>query len=100
MAIKVNRYRRAPKIKKGKAYGTFDPCYYVYQAAITGQIDTQPYTTKEGERLDILAGKYLGDGKLWWAIAAASGIGWNLQVPPGTYLRIPTNSRQLQQIIG
>tara|TARA_Y100001970_G_C13990482_1_gene727958 strand:- start:191 stop:487 length:297 start_codon:yes stop_codon:yes gene_type:complete len=98
--MSINRYRRAPKIKNGKSYGTFTPSYFIYQAATTGRLECQNYTTKEGERLDILAGKYLGDGKLWWAIAAASGIGWNLQVPPGTFLRIPVNAAQLNQIIG
>jgi len=96
----INRYRRSPKIKNGKAYGTFSPGYFVYQATITGRLDYDTKITTEGERLDILAGKYLGDGKLWWAIAAASGIGWNLQVPPGTFLRIPTNQSQLIAIIG
>jgi hypothetical protein len=27
---------------------------------------------------------------LWWVIAAASGIGWGMQVPPGVILKIPT----------
>ena len=32
-----------------------------------------------------------GSGNMWWVIAAASGIGWGTQVPPGTLLRIPTD---------
>ena len=96
----INRYRRSPKIKSGRAYGTFTPGYYIYQAVTTGRLEFRTHITAEGERLDILAGKYLGDGKLWWAIAAASGIGWNLQVPPGTFLRIPTNAAELNAIIG
>ena len=44
---------------------------------------------QEGERLDTIAGKIYGDSNYWWVIAAASGIGWPLQVPPGTLLRIP-----------
>lgn len=96
----INRYRRAPKIRNGKSYGTFTPGYYIFQAVTTGRLEHITHLTTEGERLDILAGKYLGDGKLWWAIAAASGIGWNMQVPPGTFLRIPTNAVQLASIIG
>ena len=47
--------------------------------------------TKEAQRLDHIAHDYYGDGSLWWIIAAASGIGWWLQVPPGTRLVVPTD---------
>ena len=47
------------------------------------------YVTKENERLDKIAARLLGDSKMWWAIAACSGVGWNLQVPPGITLKIP-----------
>jgi len=96
----INRYRRAPKIKNGRSYGTFDPCYIVYNAAVTGRLTCITHTLVEGERLDILAGQHLGDGRLWWVISAASGIGWNLQVPPGTFLRIPVNNQQVAALIG
>ena len=46
---------------------------------------------EEGQRLDQIAGVFYGDSSYWWAIAAASGIGWALQVPPGTVLRVPKN---------
>lgn len=54
-----------------------------------GTIGTSFYILKAGERLDILADKFYGSGKLWWVIAAASGIGWWLQATPGTILTIP-----------
>jgi len=38
-----------------------------------------------------LAGAIYQSSTYWWVIAAASGIGWGLQVPPGTVLRIPKN---------
>ncbi len=47
--------------------------------------------TKESQRLDHIAHEYYGDGSLWWVIAAASGIGWWLQVPPGTRLIVPSD---------
>ena len=50
---------------------------------------------KEGERLDQIAGVVYGDSTLWWMIAAASGIGWGLQVPPGTKLRIPLSPSEV-----
>ena len=63
----------------------------IYRAADSGLIKTSKYILQEGERLDMLAGKIYGDSNYWWVIAAASGIGWALQVPPGTLLRIPDN---------
>jgi len=50
--------------------------------------------------LDHIAGKELGDSQLWWVIAAASRIGWWLQVPPGTVLRIPTKMTQVMAYVG
>jgi len=37
---------------------------------------------------------------LWWIIAALSNIGWNLQVPPGTKITLPTNIQQVLVIAG
>ena len=54
----------------------------------------------EGDRLDHLAGKFYGSGTLWWIIAAASGVGWGLQVPPGTLLAIPTRLGQINALVG
>jgi hypothetical protein len=44
---------------------------------------------QEKQRLDTIAGQVYGDGGLWWIIAAASGIGWMCQTPPGTLITIP-----------
>tara|TARA_B000000557_G_C20400554_1_gene286202 strand:+ start:222 stop:461 length:240 start_codon:yes stop_codon:yes gene_type:complete len=54
-----------------------------------GSLQITLYTTKEGERLDQIAGKFYGDGRYWWVIASASNIGWWLQVPTGTRLVVP-----------
>jgi len=64
-----------------------------------GRISVREHVLKEGERLDTLAGRTYGDARLWWLIAAASGIGWGLQVPPGTQLFIPTDLRQLSGVV-
>tara|TARA_A100001011_G_scaffold393614_1_gene483884 strand:- start:438 stop:734 length:297 start_codon:yes stop_codon:yes gene_type:complete len=96
----LNRYRRAPKLRGGKMVGTYDACYIIFQAASRSMIEVDVRKTSETERLDHIAGEYYGDGRLWWVIAGASGIGWCLQVPPGTYLRIPTSIEQVAQIVG
>ena len=96
----VRRYKRAPKLKRGKFYGTFIPGYYIYKAVQRGQIPYDVYETKQSERLDIIAGDYYGDGAMWWVIAGASGIGWNLQVPPGTHLVIPKNLSSIYKLLG
>jgi len=54
---------------------------------------------KEGQRLDHIAHATYGDGRLWWIIAAASNIGWWLQVPPGTRVRIPESLAQVEELI-
>ncbi len=69
----------------------------IFRSANSGLIQTTKYVLQEGERLDMLAGKIYGDSNFWWVIAAASGIGWPMQLPPGTLLRIPSN---LGEVLG
>jgi hypothetical protein len=40
------------------------------------------------DRLDTLAGTLYGDARLWWVLAATSGIGWGMQIPPGTVVNV------------
>tara|TARA_Y100001973_G_C5160566_1_gene313279 strand:+ start:249 stop:545 length:297 start_codon:yes stop_codon:yes gene_type:complete len=96
----INRYQRAPKLRLGKFYGTWDACYIISVAVASGKISWKGHVTVEAERLDIIAGDMYGDGTLWWVIAGASGIGWGLQVPPGIYLKIPTDIGQIQALLG
>ena len=71
----------------------------IYRAANSGLISISKHVLQEGERLDSISGKFYGDGNFWWVIAAASGIGWALQVPPGTLLRIPTNLNEVMGLL-
>ena len=64
------------------------------------QITTTTIVLKKGTRLDHLANQYYNNGSLWWVIAAASGIGWWLQVPPGTLITIPLNIDDIRNVIG
>lgn len=84
-----SRYRRSPILDFGRQYGT-SRAHEVIRAAIAdGTLPYREITLKEAQRLDHLAGKEYGNGRYAWLIAAASDIGWMLQAPPGTHIRIP-----------
>jgi hypothetical protein len=87
----VNRYSFTKKIEGGTQYGTWGGANRIFFAVESGMIPHNVTTLKEGIRLDHLAGSLYGDSSMWWVIAAASGIGWGLQVPPGTIIKMPTN---------
>lgn len=57
------------------------------------------FTSRLGDRLDVIAGDSYGDAKYWWIIAAASEIGWSLQVPPETVIIVP-DLKSVERIIG
>lgn len=56
-----------------------------------GLIRTRDRILTESQRLDHLAYEYLGDSTKWWILAATSGIGWGMQVPPGTVIKVPVD---------
>ena len=63
----------------------------IFHACELNLISFKTVTVEGTKRLDHYSSEYYGDGLNWWIIAAASGIGWWLQVVGGTELRIPTN---------
>ena len=71
---------------------------YIYKSVKDDQIDYDIVISQSGKRLDHYAFDYYGDGNLWWIIAAASGIGWWLQMPEGVVLHIPQNIDDVQRI--
>lgn len=85
----MNRYASAPLISIGRARGTSDAIHNVRVGISAGTVRFTARTLQESQRLDVIAGIEYGDSRLWWMIAAASNIGWSLQVPAGTLLRIP-----------
>ena len=89
----LSRYSFSKKVSfNGKTiYGTNRISANIFNAVENNAILFDSHTLTEGERLDVIAGKYYGDAGYWWVIAAASGIGWPLQVPAGTFLKIPSN---------
>ena len=89
----VERYNDTITSRGG--YGSAKSVKNLRRAVRRGAIKYTQRQLKEGERLDILAHEHYGDGRLWWVIAAASNIGWWMQVPPGTLIRIPTNINEV-----
>ena len=87
----IGRYTYTPRILGRTAIATSRASARIYEAVVSGRIGFTTSVLKEGQRLDHIAGIAYGSSSMWWVIAAASGIGWGLQVPPGTILRIPKN---------
>lgn len=90
----TSRHSNTQKIASGRQYGTATAHNNIRRAVQQGNIDVRQHVLKEGERLDVIAGRTYGNARLWWVIAAASGIGWGLQVPPGTQVLIPSDLKQ------
>ena len=94
----MRRYFNSVLYEFGKARGASRSPGIIYDAVSSGLVTAQERVSQEGERLDSIAGEVYGDATLWWLIASASGIGWALQVPPGTRLLIP-NREQVSRYI-
>ena len=98
MALK--RYSRSPGLKNGTVLGTGRAGIAIYTGVKAGAITATQRQIKDGERLDTIAGVVYGDASLWWIIAAASGIGWGLQIPPGVVITIPSDLNQISLYVG
>ena len=98
--MSLRRYSRTPTLRGGTYYGTSSASRIIHDAVVQGNLDVELHTLQEGERLDTLAGQYYSDARLWWVIAAASGIGWGLQVPPGTRIAIPRDISRVADLVG
>jgi hypothetical protein len=84
-----SRYSRSPVLSFGLQYGTSSAITTIRTAVTNGSLSTREILVRGIERLDSLAGEIYGDARYWWILAAASDIGWGLQVPPGTIIKIP-----------
>ena len=93
-----SRYRNDKTLRNGKIVGTNRGLLILRRRMQRGEIAFSRVTLKEGQRLDVIAQQAYGDARLWWVIAAASGIGWWLQAPPGTLLKVPTDLTQIEAI--
>jgi hypothetical protein len=84
-----SRYNRTPVLNYGAQYGTGRAREAIQAAIAAGRLTTKPMLLRGSERLDTIAGEIYGDSRYWWVIAAASNIGWGMQVPAGTMLKVP-----------
>ena len=86
------------KLKK-KYYGTSYVSTKIFNAVKDETIGFETFTLQEGQRLDQIAGALYGSSDYWWVIAAASGIGWGLQVPAGTIVNAPNSLEEVLSIL-
>ncbi|MBP04479.1 MAG: hypothetical protein CMA72_06825 [Euryarchaeota archaeon] len=96
----IRRYTNDNKIRTGRMIGTPKASRILSKAVRNGTIRVNNRVLKEGERLDSIAGELYGDARLWWIIAACSGVGWALQAPGGTILKIPASLAQVRALVG
>lgn len=94
-----SRYSRTPILNFGAQFGTGRAREAIQAAVASGQIATRTIVVRGLERLDTIAGVAYGDGRYWWVLAAASNIGWGMQIPPGTIVKIPDLS-QVAALVG
>lgn len=94
-----SRYQRTDILGYNFQYGTSTTHTVIRNAVKNGRVSFKTIVLHEAERLDHLAFRYYQNGRYWWIIAAASEIGWSLQVPPGTVIRIP-DLTDIAKIIG
>ena len=70
----------------------------VYKAVNKDEISYEIVVTDGARRLDHYAHEAYNESMNWWIIAAASGIGWWLQVPAGIVLKIPTDLNEIKAL--
>lgn len=95
----ISRYARAPRLDLGNQFGTSLAATAIRAAIKSNRIGFKQIIVRGAERLDTLAGTIYGDARYWWILAAASDIGWGLQVPPGTLITVP-DLGSIAQIVG
>ena len=88
----ISRYAYSARVNRN-TLATSNASWKIFQAVENGSLPFSSKILKGNERLDHIAARSYGSPSLWWIIASASGIGWGLQVAPGTIIRIPKSSQ-------
>lgn len=94
----TSRYAFVNRIN-GEKISTTDISSKIYFAVNQNRIRYNTIRLTENRRLDHIAGQTYGDSSLWWVIASASGIGWNLQCPSDTILNVPADLNQVFSLL-
>lgn len=94
----TSRYFFQPVIGN-KFYTTPDLSSRIYREVDSGVIPASLTQVTSNKRLDVISFEAYGDASLWWIIAAASGIGWPMQLAPGTYIRVPTDLNRIYEMM-
>ena len=87
----ANRYENTKKPRKNKK------SYYsttVYSKVPEKNSDSY-FIAQEGDRCDNLAFRFYGDSTLWWFIARTNNLK-TMNIPAGTSLRIPANTKDAE----
>ena len=95
----ISRYEYSNSVQDGKGISKPYNIHLINRYVDEGRIPYNTYIIKSSERLDQLAGAVYGDSSYWWVIAAASKIGWGMQLPQGTVLKIPKNLSDVIEIL-
>jgi hypothetical protein len=95
-----SRYARSPRLNFGAQFGTSVAIQTIRTAILDGRLQVKTIIIRGAERLDTIAGTVYGDSRYWWILAAASDIGWGLQVPPGTIIKVPDLSDVSKLVTG
>ena len=95
----ASRYSRDRAIKGSTVRATASATRAIREAIDAGRLDFVERDLQGRERLDTIAGVVYGEARYWWILAAASNIGWGLQVPPGTRIVVPSLPQVLSPIV-
>jgi len=66
----------------------------------TPRHDDQFHSVTDGDRLDLIAHRYLGDARLWWIIADYNDLFCPLELETDAVLRIPSREHVQMRILG
>lgn len=61
--------------------------------------DDRFHTVIDGDRIDLIAHRYLGDAKLWWIVADYNDLFFPLELEIGAVLRLPSVERVQMRIL-
>ena len=67
--------------------------------ATSARPDDRFHTVVEGDRIELLAQRYLGDVNLWWVIADYNGLFFCQDLVVGANLRIPSMEQVRMEVL-